>query len=80
MKEMNILNTLKNETNRSAKFYCVICFIDENGHEELFKGIWNWEIAKGKEGNNWLGYNIIFISEDSDGKTTASMPTQFKYE
>ncbi len=73
-----VLNALKNEINRRAKFNCVICFIDENGHEELFKGIWNGEIAKEKHGNNGFGYDPIFISEESEGKTTASMPTQFK--
>jgi XTP/dITP diphosphohydrolase len=73
-----ILNALKDETNRKAKFNCVICFIDEKGHEELFKGIWNGEIAYEKKGTNGFGYDPIFISEDSDGKTTASMPIEFK--
>lgn len=73
-----ILNALKDETNRNAKFYCVICFIDESGHEELFKGVWSGVIAKEKAGSNGFGYDPIFIPEESDGKTTASMPIQFK--
>ena len=73
-----ILNALKGKRNRKAKFNCVICFIDENGHEEMFKGIWNGVIGKEKIGTNGFGYDPIFISEDGNGKTTASMPLEFK--
>ena len=73
-----ILNALKRKRNRKAKFNCVICFIDETGHEEMFKGIWNGVIAKEKSGTNGFGYDPIFISVDGDGKTTASYPLEFK--
>ena len=73
-----ILNALKWKRNRKAKFNCVICFIDENGHEELFKGIWNGIIAKKKSGSSGFGYDPIFISEEGKGKTTASLGDEFK--
>jgi len=31
-----------------------------------------------EEGTNGFGYDLIFISEDGNGKTTASMPISFK--
>ena len=78
MRNDYIINALKWKRNRKAKFNCVICFIDENGHEEMFKGIWNGVISKEKKGTNGFGYDPIFISEDSNGQTTASMPIEFK--
>lgn len=73
-----ILKDLEGITNRKARFICCICFIDETGEKHLFKGIWNGEIALQEEGANGFGYDPIFISEDSNGKTTASMPAEFK--
>ena len=55
-----------------------ICFIDENGVERLFTGTWKGTIAFREEGTNGFGYDPIFISEDADGRTTASMPISFK--
>ena len=34
-----ILNRLKEEKDRFARFVTTICYIDDTGHEELFKGI-----------------------------------------
>lgn len=73
-----ILNALKNETNRNARFICVICFINEKGEEKLFKGVWEGEIALEERGTNGFGYDPIFISKESNGKTTAEMPITFK--
>ena len=73
-----ILKDLEGKTNRKAKFTTCICYIDETGEKHLFKGIWNGTISLKEEGNNGFGYDPIFISEDSNGKTTASMPIEFK--
>lgn len=75
-----ILKDLEGVTNRKARFICCICYIDETGEKHLFKGIWNGEISLQEEGENGFGYDPIFISEDSNGKTTASMPAEFKEE
>ena len=48
------------------------------GAERLFTGTWKGTIAFREEGTNGFGYDPIFISEDADGRTTASMPISFK--
>lgn len=73
-----ILKDLEGITNRKARFICCICYIDEMGKKHLFKGIWKGEISLKEEGENGFGYDPIFISEDSNGTTTASMPSEFK--
>ena len=73
-----ILKDLEGKTNRKARFTTCICYIDETGEKHLFKGIWNGTISLKEEGSNGFGYDPIFISEDSNGKTTASMPIEFK--
>ena len=73
-----VLKGLEGKENRNARFVTCICFIDETGEEHLFTGIWNGVIAEKEEGTNGFGYDPIFISEDGDGKTTASMPISFK--
>ena len=73
-----VLKGLEGKENRNARFVTCICFVDETGKEHLFTGIWNGVIAEKEEGTNGFGYDPIFISEDGDGKTTASMPLSFK--
>jgi len=75
-----IINELEGKTNRKARFVCCICFIDKDGEKHLFKGIWNGTIAFKVEGENGFGYDPIFIPENSNGKTTASLPIEFKEE
>ena len=73
-----ILLELEGEKNRKARFISCICYIDKIGEKHFFKGIWNGTISEKEEGSNGFGYDPIFISEESDGKTTASMPVEFK--
>lgn len=77
-RRMAVLNGLKDKENRNARFICCICLIDDTGARHLFKGIWNGTIAEEEAGTNGFGYDPIFISEDSDGRTTASYPITFK--
>ena len=77
-RRMAVLNGLKDKDNRIARFICCICLIDDTGSPHLFKGIWNGTIAEEEAGTNGFGYDPIFISEDSDGRTTASYPITFK--
>ena len=77
-RRMAVLNGLEGKENRRARFVTCICFINEKGEEHLFTGIWNGIIAEKEEGTNGFGYDPIFISEDGNGKTTASMPLSFK--
>ena len=73
-----VLKGLEGKENRNARFVTCICFIDEAGMPHLFTGIWNGVIAEKEEGTNGFGYDPIFISEDGNGKTTASMSLSFK--
>ena len=77
-RRMAILDGLRNAADRSARFVCCICHIDAEGSETLFKGVWNGTIAMREDGVNGFGYDPIFISEDSGGRTTASLPISFK--
>ena len=77
-RRLAILQALEGSDNRRARFVTCICFIDEEGTEHLFTGTWNGEIARKEEGVNGFGYDPIFISENGNGKTTASMPLLFK--
>ena len=77
-RRLAVLKGLEGADNRRARFVTCICFIDETGKEHLFTGVWNGEIAFREEGTNGFGYDPIFISEDGNGKTTASLPLSFK--
>ena len=77
-RRLAVLKGLEGSDNRKARFVTCICFIDEAGEEHLFTGTWNGEIAFREEGTNGFGYDPIFISEDGNGQTTASLPISFK--
>lgn len=77
-RRMAVLKGLEGSDRRKARFVTCICFIDKAGQEHLFTGIWNGQIAEREEGTNGFGYDPIFISEDGNGRTTASMPLSFK--
>lgn len=77
-RRMAVLGGLKDTKNRNARFVTCICFMNEAGEKHLFTGIWKGTIACSEEGANGFGYDPIFISEDGDGKTTASLPISFK--
>ena len=77
-KRIAILQELAGKTNRNARFVCCICYIDETGETHLFKALWQGKIALKEEGSNGFGYDPIFIPEESNGKTTASMSNEFK--
>ncbi|MGN0653904.1 MAG: XTP/dITP diphosphatase [Oscillospiraceae bacterium] len=50
--------------NRTARFVCVICYIDENGKETLLRGECEGFIGKEMRGNNGFGYDPIFMIGD----------------
>ena len=77
-RRMAVLEGLQGSENRNAHFVTCICFIDEAGNEHLFTGIWKGSIADREIGSNGFGYDPIFIPEDGNGRTTASMPIEFK--
>jgi XTP/dITP diphosphohydrolase len=66
-----VLEELKNESNRTARFRTVICLI-LNGEKHYFEGIVNGEIHREAKGTEGFGYDPIFEPEQV-GLTFAQM-------
>lgn len=49
------------EKDRTARFVCTICFINEIGKETVVRGDWEGIIGQCELGNNGFGYDPIFI-------------------
>ena len=76
-KYMKILELMKDveDSKRSARFRCVISYIDENGKEHAFEGICDGKISKEPMGNDDFGYDPIFLVGD---KTFAQISEEEK--
>lgn len=74
-----ILEKLENvqESERSARFTCAICYINEQGEKTFVKGIWNGIIAKQPKGENGFGYDPIFMP-NGENITVAEMSEEEK--
>lgn len=59
-----LLQDLKIEKNREAKFICVICLIEKNGNVSYFVGETLGCILEEERGNNGFGYDSLFYSYD----------------
>lgn len=74
-KIIELLNNVQEE-DRTARFRCVICFIDENGNEHFFEDTCEGKIAdRPTIGKNGFGYDPIF---EYEGRTFAEMPQEEK--
>ncbi|MFO0360047.1 MAG: RdgB/HAM1 family non-canonical purine NTP pyrophosphatase [Flavobacteriales bacterium] len=71
-----VLDKMKNELNRKARFRTVICFI-ENGIEHLFEGIVEGHILREERGTQGFGYDSIFIP-NTNSRTFAQMSIEEK--
>ena len=49
---------------RTARFVCVICFIDENGTETVIRGTCEGYIGTESRGENGFGYDPVFMYGD----------------
>lgn len=54
------------EERRTARFRCVMCLVDPDGHEACFEGRCEGRIAHGARGSAGFGYDPIFIPEGHD--------------
>jgi XTP/dITP diphosphohydrolase len=71
-----LLENLKDQTNRKARFVTVICL--RMPHKTFFfEGFIEGEIAHEARGNNGFGYDPLFIPKGSD-KTFAEMDSETK--
>lgn len=60
-----LLEELKNETNRNARFKTIISLVID-GEETLFEGIVEGTILKEKRGENGFGYDPVFLPKGSN--------------
>ncbi|MBQ8514544.1 MAG: XTP/dITP diphosphatase [Ruminococcus sp.] len=60
---------------RTARFLCEICYLDENGDKHFFTGSCEGFIGTEPKGSNGFGYDPVFCSGD---KTLAEMTDEEK--
>lgn len=72
-----ILEMMKdaNENDRTARFICAICYIDEKGKINIFEGKVEGKISNEIKGNNGFTYDMIF---EYEGKTFAELSSEEK--
>lgn len=72
-----ILNLMKDveENKRTARFKCVICYIDSNSEKHFFEGVCEGKIIKKPIGENGFAYDPIFQYET---RTIAQMSSEEK--
>lgn len=63
------------DNERTARFICAICFIDENGKKHIFEGICEGKISTEVRGNTDFCYDYIFLYKD---KTFAEISIEEK--
>lgn len=71
-----LLDELKGQSNRKARFKSVIAMVDQ-GREELFEGIITGTIIHERRGTSGFGYDPVFVPEGYD-QTYAEMPPELK--
>jgi len=68
-----ILKILGDSTTRKAHFESVIAYLDEDENVHLFKGINYGKVSIEARGNSGFGFDPIFISDETPGKTFAEL-------
>ena len=63
------------DDNRTARFVCAICFVDEKGEKLTVEGVCEGKIGFEKKGENGFGYDPIFVYGN---KTLAQMTADEK--
>ncbi len=65
-RNMKLLSELSKveDGKRSARFVCTMCYIDENGREQVVRGECEGKIGYELKGENGFGYDPIFMYGD----------------
>jgi len=74
-----ILRLMETETNRKARFECVLGFMDIGKDPMLFKGVSEGSISTETRGEKGFGFDPIFVPEGFS-ETFAEMPMDRKNE
>ncbi len=73
-----LLDELKEENNRKARFVCCMTLLDKNGSVlHISNGICDGEIVKERRGVNGFGYDPVFLVNGYD-LTMAELPSEEK--
>jgi len=72
-----VLRLMEKETDRAARFECVLGFVEPGSGSKLFKGVSEGTISSLKRGDKGFGYDPIFIPKGYD-KTFAELPIDEK--
>lgn len=74
-----LLDTLGNEKNRHAHFYCVMVLVRHADDPEplIAEGQWHGEILHEYRGSDGFGYDPLFLDTKTD-KTVAELPLEIK--
>ena len=74
-----VLDNLKGQANRKARFRTCIALILEEGEQHLFNGVVEGHIIEAPRGDKGFGYDPIFVPEGFE-RTFAQMTSQEKNE
>lgn len=76
-KVLNLMKDVDDDSRRTARFKCAMCYIDKNGIKHIFEESCEGLIAKEPHGDNNFGYDPIFIFGE---KSFAEMSKEEKNE
>jgi XTP/dITP diphosphohydrolase len=62
---------------RSARFVCVLAYVEPNGLVQTFKGTFEGSIGREPRGTNGFGYDSLFVVR-GDTRTSAELPSAQK--
>ncbi|SRR5260221_142199 len=75
---MSILKELDSSTNRSARYVCLLAYVDINKKiEKTFRGTLEGKIGNGPKGVNGFGFDPIFVPEGYN-QTVAELGIEVK--
>lgn len=74
---LRLLDELNDQTDRSARFVCVIALAFPDGHTQTVRGTIEGQIATSYEGEGGFGYDPIFIPEGYT-QTYGTLPASVK--
>lgn len=61
---------------RTARFACVLVFLDDNGDEAMAEGFVEGRIGQSLTGNGGFGYDPLFLPDEFNGAKTMAEVTQ----
>jgi XTP/dITP diphosphohydrolase len=77
-----LLRELEGASDRAVAYVCVISYVDESGHEELFEGRCKGTLAREPRGSGGFGYDPAFVPDDTgpeDQRTMAELSPAEKH-